>query len=157
MGDHEYVVDIEKESILVDGEAVDVNIEQAGVDTLYSVLFGGRSYELLIEPNRYTYDIMLKGEFYSVQVEDERSRRVNASRKMVLPEGELAVVAPIPGLVVKVLVAEGDEIEEGQPLVLLEAMKMENELRALRPGKVKQVKVAAGQRVEQNAVLLVLE
>jgi biotin carboxyl carrier protein len=157
VGDREYIVDIESDHILVDGEVVDVDLEQAGVDELYSVLFGGRSYELLIEPRRYTYDITLKGEFYSVQVEDERARRMNASRKMALPEGELAIIAPIPGLVVKVLVVEGEAIEEGQPLVLLEAMKMENELRAARPGTVKQVKVAAGQRVEQHAVLIVLE
>ena len=75
----------------------------------------------------------------------------------MLPEGELAITAPIPGLVVKVLVAEGDAIEENQPLVLLEAMKMENELRSMRGGIVKSVVVAPGQRVEQNAVLLVLE
>ncbi len=157
VGEREYVVDIESDRVLVDGESVDVDLEQSGVDELYSVLFGGRSYELLIEPRHYTYDITLHGEFYSVQVEDERSRRLSAGRKLVLPDGELAVVAPIPGLVVKVLVVEGEEITEGQPLVLLEAMKMENELRALRPGRVKQVKVAAGQRVEQHAVLLVLE
>ena len=112
---------------------------------------------MLIEPRRYTYDITLKGVFYSVQVEDERSRRMNASRKMALPGGELAIIAPIPGLVVKVLVVDGEEIAEGQPLVLLEAMKMENELCAVRAGRVKQVKVAAGQRVEQKAVLIVLE
>ncbi len=157
VGDREYVVDIEENQILVDGEAVDVDIEQSGVDELYSVIFGGRSYELLIEPRRYTYDITLKGVFYSVQVEDERSRRMNASRKMALPGGELAIIAPIPGLVVKVLVVDGEEIAEGQPLVLLEAMKMENELCAVRAGRVKQVKVAAGQRVEQKAVLIVLE
>ncbi|MCB0022198.1 MAG: acetyl-CoA carboxylase biotin carboxyl carrier protein subunit [Caldilinea sp.] len=74
-----------------------------------------------------------------------------------LPAGELAVVAPIPGLVVKVLAAAGDAIEEGQPLVILEAMKMENEIRSMRPGVIKSVEVAPGQRVEQNAVLIVLE
>lgn len=156
-GEREYVVDIEDDRVLVDGEAVEVNIEQIGADELYSVLFGGRSYELLIEPRRYSYDITLQGELHSIQVEDERTRRMNANRKLLLPEGELAILAPIPGLVVKVLVAENDEIEEGQPLLLLEAMKMENELRALRPGRIKQVKVAAGQRVEQHAVLIVLE
>lgn len=157
VGEREYVVDIENDGVFVDGEPVEVDLEQSGVDELYSVLFGGRSYELLIEPRRYTYDITLHGEFYSVQVEDERSRRLNANRKLVLPEGDLAITAPIPGLVVKVLVVEGEEIEEEQPLILLEAMKMENELRAVRAGRVKQVKVTAGQRVEQHAVLIVLE
>ena len=91
-------------------------------------------------------------------MQDERSRRLNQARKMPsLPAGEMAVAAPIPGLVVKVLVAAGDAIEEGQPLVILEAMKMENEIRSMRPGVVKSVEVAPGQRVEQNAVLIVLE
>ena len=157
VGEREYIVDIEDDRVLVDGEAVAVDIEQSGVDELYSVLFDGRSYELLIEPRRYSYDVMLHGEFYSIQVEDERARRMNTNRKLVLPEGELAILAPIPGLVVKVLVAEGDEIEEGQSLLLLEAMKMENELRAVRPGRVKLIKVTAGQRVEQHAVMIVLE
>ena len=58
---------------------------------------------------------------------------------------------------VDVVVAEGDAIEEGQPVVLLEAMKMENELRAIRGGIVKSVLVASGQRVDQNAPLLILE
>ena len=58
---------------------------------------------------------------------------------------------------VRILVKEGDTIEEGQPVVLLEAMKMENELRAVRGGVVKTVLVAAGQRVDQNAPLIVLE
>ena len=157
VGGNEYIVDIENESVLLDGEVVDVDLRQSGVDELYSMLFGGRSYELLIDPGRFSYDVTLKGELFAVQMEDERTRRLSTNRKLVLPQGELAITAPIPGLVVKVLVSEGDEIKEEQPLVLLEAMKMENELRAVRPGRVKAVKVAAGQRVEQNAVLLVLE
>lgn len=158
VGDHEYVVDIEADGrVLVDGEAVEVDLKQSGADELYSVLLSGRSHELLIESSRYSYSITLRGEMYQVQVEDERTRRMNSSRKLVLPEGELAVTAPIPGMVVKVLVKEGDEIREEQPLVILEAMKMENELRAARAGVIKQVIVSPGQRVEQNAILLVLE
>lgn len=157
VGEREYTVDIEADRVLVDGEPVDVDLKKSGVDELYSVLFGGRSHELLIEPNRYSYDITLKGELYTVQVEDERTRRLSANRRLELPEGDVAVTAPIPGLVVKVLVVEGEDVQAGQPLILLEAMKMENELRAVRPGRVKQIKVGAGQRVEQKAVLLVLE
>jgi biotin carboxyl carrier protein len=151
------VVDIEKDAILLDGEPVDVDLRQAGVDELYSMLIGGRSHELLIESSRYTYDVTLHGELMQVQVEDERSRRLSAKRAVGVPDGESAVVAPIPGLIVKVLVSEGDEVASEQPVVLLEAMKMENELRTPRAGVVKQVKVAPGQRVEQNAVLVLIE
>lgn len=157
VGTNEYVVDIEADGIYVNGELATVDMKQAGGVELYSLLYNGRSHELLIEPGRYQYTITLRGEQFEVQVEDERTRRMSAGRKLELPEGEFAVTAPIPGLVVKVLVEEGEEIREEQPLLLLEAMKMENEIRARRPGVVKQVKVVPGQRVEQNALLLVIE
>lgn len=157
VGQREFVVDIENDGVLLDGEPVDVDLRQSGVNELYSMLIGGKSHEMLIETQRYSYDVTLRGELLQVQVEDERARRMSAKRKVTLPEGDIAISAPIPGLVVKVLVGEGEEVEAEQPVILLEAMKMENELRAVRAGRVKHVKVAPGQRVEQNAVLLVLE
>jgi pyruvate carboxylase subunit B len=158
VGEREFVVDIENDgSVMLDGEPMDVDLRQSGVNELYSLLMGGKSHELLIEAQRYTYDVTLRGELLQVQVEDERARRLSAKRKVSLPEGDVAIHAPIPGLIVKVLVAEGDEVAADQPVLLLEAMKMENELRAARAGRVKLVKVAPGQRVEQNSVLLVLE
>ncbi len=158
VGSQEYVVDIENDgTVYLDGTRVDVDLVRSGVDEAHSLLFEGRSYELLIDSSRFDYTITLRGEQYLVQVEDERMRRMNASRTLVLPGGDLAVSAPIPGLVVRVLVEEGQSVQEGHPLLILEAMKMENELRAARSGVVTQIKVAPGQRVEQNAVLLVLE
>jgi biotin carboxyl carrier protein len=154
----EYEVEINGESILLNGEPVNVDLMRSGAAELYSVLFGGRSYEMLVNADRFNYTINVRGVQFQVQVEDERARRMNRARRLpALPEGELAITAPIPGLVVRVLVAVGDAIEEGQPVVLLEAMKMENELRAMRSGIVKSVLVAAGQRVDQNAPLIVLE
>ena len=154
----EYEVEINGESILLNGEPVNVDLMRSGAAELYSVLFGGRSYEMLVNSDRFNYTINVRGVQFQVQVEDERARRMNRARRLpTLPDGELAITAPIPGLVVRVLVAEGDAIEEGQPVVLLEAMKMENELRAIRGGIVKSVLVASGQRVDQNAPLLILE
>ena len=157
--DHtEYEVEINGESIVLNGEPVNVDLMRSGAAELYSVLFGGRSYEMLVNADRFNYTINVRGVQFQVQVEDERARRMNRARRLpTLPEGELAITAPIPGLVVRVLVAEGDSIEEGQPVVLLEAMKMENELRAMRGGIVKSVLAAAGQRVDQNAPLIILE
>ena len=158
IGEREYEIEIEGDQVFVDGERIDIDLRQSGAPELYSLLFNGRSYELLIEAERFNYGVTVRGERFEVQVEDERTRRLNAGRMMpTLPEGELAVRAPIPGLVVRVLVEVGDTIQDGQPLVLLEAMKMENEIRALRGGVVKKIEVAAGQRVEQNGLLLVLE
>lgn len=155
---NEYEIEINDGVVVVDGEVVDVDMVRSGVPELYSVLFAGRSFEMLVSADRFSYAVNVRGDHFQVQVEDERARRLNRGRRLpTLPDGELAVIAPIPGLVVKVLVQEGDLIEEGQPLVLLEAMKMENELRSMRAGKVKSIAAAAGQRVDQNAVLIILE
>ena len=155
---NEYEVEIDGGTILLDGKPINVDLVRSGATELYSVLLDGRSYEMLVNADRFNYQISVRGVQLQVQVEDERMRRLNRARRLpTLPDGELAIAAPIPGLVVRVLVKEGDVIEEGQAVVLLEAMKMENELRAVRGGVVKNVLVAAGQRVEQNAPLLILE
>ena len=158
ISDNEYEVEIDEGKVYVDGEEVAIDLEQIAEPELYSMLFDGRSYELLIEADRFDYAVTLRGEQFQVQVEDERSRKLNAGRRAAeLPDGEIAVKAPIPGLVVKVLTDVGEEVEEGQPLVILEAMKMENELRSPKAGIVKKVDAVEGQRVEQNAILIVLE
>jgi biotin carboxyl carrier protein len=156
--ENEYEIEIDDNQILLDGEPIFVDFEHIAQPDLYSLIFGGYSHELLIESERFNYAVTLRGEQYNVQVEDERTRKLNAGRGSAgLPEGEFALKAPIPGLVVKVLTEEGCDVEEGQSLLILEAMKMENELRAPKAGIVKKVDVAPGQRVEQNAILVVLE
>jgi len=158
VGQNEYEVEIRDGKVFVDGEAVEVDLRQSGAPELYSLLYNGRSFELLIEAERFNYGVTLRGERFEVQVEDERTRRLNTGRKMVtIPEGELAIRAPIPGLVVKILVEVGQVVTSDQPLILLEAMKMENEIRAMRGGTVKSIACVTGQRVEQNVVLIVVE
>ena len=158
IGQNEYEIEIDGGALLVDGEPVDIDLRQTGDPELYSLLYDGRSYELLVEEDRYHYGVTLRGDRYDVLVEDERQRRLNAGRRLpMLPDGELAVLAPIPGLVVKILVEAGDVVEEGQPLVILEAMKMENEIRARRGGTISRIQAQPGQRVEQNGILLMME
>lgn len=155
---NEYEIEIDGDKVMLDGKPVNVDLVRTGATELYSVLLDGRSYEMLVNADRFNYQIGVRGVQLQVQVEDERARRLNRARRLpTLPDGELAITAPIPGLVVRILVKEGDVIEEGQPVVLLEAMKMENELRAVRGGVVKSVMVVAGQRVDQNAPLILLE
>ncbi|MBV7336938.1 biotin/lipoyl-binding protein [Chloroflexi bacterium TSY] len=158
VGETEYEVTIDKEQILVNGEPIQIDLQQGGVSELYSLLFGGVSYEVLIESDRMNYAVTLRGEQFQITVEDEQTRKLNMGRKAPSsPSGERSLSAPIPGLVVKVLVEEGVEVEEDQPLIILEAMKMENEIRAQGKGTVKKINVTAGQRVEQNSVLILLE
>jgi biotin carboxyl carrier protein len=158
VGENEYEIVIEQDQILINGEAVQVDLTDVGIPEYYSVLFGGRSFDMLVHSERSNYTITFRGQQYIVAVEDERSRKLNFGRRAPsLPHGELAIKAPISGLIVKLLVEPGQAVEDGQPLVILEAMKMENEIRSLRAGVVKSVAVMAGKRVEQNQVLCVLE
>ncbi len=158
VGDTEYEVVIDQGQISINGEPITVDLTAIGTPELYSILYGGRSYDLLVQSERSNYTITFRSEQYIIQVEDERTRRLNFGRQApALPQGELPIRAPISGLIVKVLVEPGDSVEDGQPLVILEAMKMENEIRSLRAGVVKSIAVAAGKRVEQNEPLLVLE
>ena len=158
IGSREYEIEVDNNQIWLDGEAIEVDLQQGGVPALYSLIFNHQSHELLITADRFNYTVSLQGEQFQVQVEDERTRRLNARRKpAAAAAGELAIVAPIPGLVVKVLVNEGDKVVEEQPLVILEAMKMENELQAVKSGVVKSISSAAGTAVNGGTLLLVIE
>jgi biotin carboxyl carrier protein len=159
--DHTYEIVIEPGGrILVDGAEHNVDIKAIGGRQLYSLLLNNVSYEVVLDPatdQRSVYDILVGGRRYLVKVQDERDRRLAlADRNLKAPEGELVVRAPIPGLIVKVLVAPGQEVGEGEPLVILEAMKMENELRAPRKGVVHEVRVEARMQVAQGQPLITL-
>ena len=113
---------------------------------------------LLIESERTNYAVTLLGEQFQVFVEDEYTRKLNMGRKApALPSGDLFVSAPIPGLVVKVLVAEGDVVEEDQALVILEAMKMENEITAHRAGTVSTLNVTEGTSIATGETIALIE
>ena len=91
------------------------------------------------------------------KVQDERHVRMGMSSKKFTFEGPQTLLSPMPGKVVKVLVEVGATVEDGQPLVLIEAMKMENELRSPKSGKVSAVYVAPGQAVEARTKLVCVD
>lgn len=158
VGENEYEIEFDDGQLMVNGEPVDVDFERIGDPELYSMIFDGRSYEILVAAERFDYAVTVRGDQYHIQIEDERTRRMNAGRREgALPDGEVPVRAPIPGLVVKVLVEEGESVEQDQPLLILEAMKMENEIRSPRACVIKKVDVEPGQRVEQNATMLIID
>jgi biotin carboxyl carrier protein len=119
-------------SVLVDGQVVDLTTDGAPPD-LGIVAGGHRSY---------------------VRVESERMRAAEQARRASTAVHDQVVRSPMPGRVVRVLVNPGDQVEAGQGLVVLEAMKMENEVRARAAGKVGEVHVAPGVAVEGNAKLV---
>lgn len=158
VGEHVYIVTIdEKSGVLLDGEPVDVDFNVIGESGLYSLLVNNESFEALVEQADKTWRILLRGDLYEAQVVDERSRLLRSRAGSMVPEsGEVAIKAPMPGLVVAVPVELGDAIEAGDNLVILESMKMENELKAPRAGRVERINVNAGDSVEQNQTLVVI-
>jgi biotin carboxyl carrier protein len=132
---------------------VDARAAQPGI---YSLLIDGRSYVADLTPQDGATVVDVGGERYEVQVE-ERTRWVIRTRGgAAAGAGGQTLVAPLPGRITHVAVAPGDAVKRGDPLLVIEAMKMENELRAGAAGTVAEVRVAAGQPVNAGDVLVVI-
>ena len=153
-----YEIEISPEGkITVDGTPVEADLLQVDPLGLYSLLIDHQSYELVVEEQQRGSRVTLGGNTFLVDVIGERQLRMESSRADVSAgDGDLPIIAPIPGLVVKVMVTEGTKVELNDPLVILEAMKMENEIRAPREGVVKNISVEVGQSVEGGVQMLVL-
>lgn len=120
-----------------------------------SLLVDGRSYEVAFEPRPGGYAVHFRDDRLFVQLQDaSRSPRAAAGRSS---NGPARVLAPMPGKIVRVLVDVGQTVESGQGLLVMEAMKMENELRSPRAGRIAQLPVREGQAVETAALLVVVE
>jgi len=141
--------------LYIDGTRKVVDFQSISGSSVYSLLLGNVSYEAVVEPRDDCYEVLVQGTLYRINVQDERTRRLaGAAKAFSPPSGEIAIRAPMPGLVVAVPVKQGQEIKEGDVLVVLESMKMENELKAPRAGIVSQVRVQSGQGVEQHQTLV---
>jgi biotin carboxyl carrier protein len=146
--------------ISVDGKPVEIPAE-AGPSVLrvepgvYSVLHAGRSYEARVTAVADGFSVEVNGRRFHVEVRDPRNarRRSDAS----LRGGRQNILAPMPGKVVRLLVQAGDSVEAGQGLVVVEAMKMQNEMKCAHAGTVREVRAAAGDTVVAGQVLVVIE
>ncbi len=118
---------------------------------VYSVLWEGRSYEVRVSGNSY----QVKGQLLEVEVEDPRDVRRNSSNRAVT--GQQILTTPMPGRVVRVLVSVGARVEAGQGIVVMEAMKMQNEMKAVRAGVVTSLLVAEGSAVASGDLLAVID
>ncbi len=150
-----FEIDIQPDgSILVNGEKREVDFHALG-PSQYSILDDHMSYELTIEPREEDIEVLMRGKLYTASVMDERAQLL-ASRSggAKADTGEINIKSPMPGLIVAIKVEAGQEIKSGETVVILESMKMQNELKAPRDGVVQSVLVQAGQSVEQNKVLV---
>jgi glutaconyl-CoA/methylmalonyl-CoA decarboxylase subunit gamma len=143
--------------LTMDGRAVRVDFNRAEDPALCSLLVGQRSYEMLVVDDEEQVSVTSHGLGVQMRVESERERNARLIAGDVNAEGGGRVEAVMPGIVVSVAVAEGDSVEAGQAVVVLEAMKMENEIRSSGAGVVAKVHVTAGQTVNGGDVLVEIE
>jgi biotin carboxyl carrier protein len=157
-GDDEIVVDLIQRpgggvDVLLAGEPVEVDAVDA--DGALSVRVGDKVFDLWLETDGDRVGFVGSGYRAVARVESDRSRLAGVASR-VGGAGPSRIVAPMPGRVVKVLVAQGDTVAAGAPIVIVEAMKMENELSADRPGVVVGVHASEGDTVDGGAVLVTL-
>ncbi|HMQ51585.1 MAG TPA: hypothetical protein PKE64_29690 [Anaerolineae bacterium] len=153
-----FTVDISRMGeIILDGEVINADLQQSLDKTIYSIIVGNECYDVRIYPGEDFYTVELRGEIYEIVVEDERTHRLAGIKSSLgAMTGEYVLKAPMPGVVIDVPVTLGQEVSKGSTVVVLESMKMQNELKAPRDGKIHAVRVAKGDKVDLNAILVTI-
>ncbi len=149
----------------MEGEKIRITIEDrdylvdavSPADGFFSLLINGRCYDAAIEAGDNSYTVLVEGRTGQVDFHDPRDRRPTDDLKRSIQEGRQSIHAPMAGQLIRLLVQPGDLVEDGQGLVVLEAMKMENELKSQGVGKVKKIFVTTGDVVEPGQELLIIE
>lgn len=164
-----YIVEIggERHEVdLADGQATHAGTTAAAAllevqgSPVHVVNIGGKQYQAVVkrEGPKGRYVLWIDGWRFELDALDERARAIrDLSAAAAGAQGPAPVVAPMPGLIVRLHVQVGDQVEAGQPVVVMEAMKMENELRAQAAGTVKAVHAQPGKAVEKGMVLVELD
>ena len=154
----DYRVELEEQetgtwSCRVNGEPITINSASTATGIL-SLLVGSDSYEIVSDPGQQ--QIAVGNTRHSVEVRDPRSWRSRRARAGA-DEGPKKVVAPMPGKVVRVIAGAGSEVEQGSGVIVIEAMKMQNELKSPKKGRVAKVLAEEGAAVNAGDVLAVIE
>ena len=144
--------------LLIDGRRLEVDAEQLGESTL-SVIIEEEAFDVEFEDaKKGRENVLIRGDSLNMEVHDLRKMNLlRAQSSSEGPAGPVEVTSPMPGKVVAVLVKEGQAVEEDQGVVVVEAMKMENELKAPKAGKVVSITATEGAAVETGAILCVIE
>ncbi|MCX8023696.1 MAG: biotin/lipoyl-binding protein [Thermanaerothrix sp.] len=156
IGNQEYHIEIlDEHHIRLNGEIIEVDLATLTGSPLFSLIVEGKSYEVLAIPQGEEWEIHLKGRTYLAQVEDKTTYTLRkASPIGSIERSEYILQAPMPGLIVAIPVNKGQTVEANEVLVVLESMKMQNELRAPHEGQVIEIYVQPGERVLQKQNLL---
>ena len=160
VGQTEVEVDLDGDVVTVDGASHSARLNEVEGTPVRMVTLGDEVHRVVARRggSRGRYTLWLDGFRYEVEALDERTRAIRelsgAGREA---SGPAPLVAPMPGMIVRISIAVGDVVQAGQGLIVMEAMKMENELRAGSAGTVKAILAREGTAVEKGALLLELE
>jgi len=155
--DQQYTIEIiDSQHVIFDGKPYKVDFESVSGQPVFTLLINDKSHEAYIyDDDEGGWEVLLKGALYPVSVIDEREHRLRAAfGSSPSQSGEYHLKAPMPGLVISILVKEGDQVKEGDVLLILESMKMQNELKSPREGVVSRVNAKDGDHVERKQMLL---
>src|SRR5574341_515771 len=158
VNNEQFEIEIERDGVvLINGLECQVDFKSMGQHAIYSLIIDNQSFEAVAEFRDGVYHVLIMGDLYEITVTDERTLRLSKSTGVADdPTGDVQIRSPMPGLIVDVPVVVGQAVKKGQTVVILESMKMENELKAPRDGTVHRVEVGKGDSVEQNKVLLTI-
>ena len=159
IGERTFEVELGPDGVRIDGDLVKAELRQVAGTPIRHLLLDGASHTLHAangEPGAWV--VHMDGTRMELDVVDERTRTIRAmTARTSGPRGPRPVKAPMPGLVVRLLVAAGERVRAGQGVAIVEAMKMENELKADAEGVVARIAVEPGQAVEKGTVMIEFE
>ena len=158
LGDTDYRVTLEEEAITVDDAPVALQMEYTPGERMVEVELDDQALTLQLEPTRTGYAITTRGAKHTVRILQTRiAHLADHMIEKIPPDLSKMLICPMPGLLVKLHVGEGEEVQPGQPLATVEAMKMENILRAEKAGTIAKINAEEGESLAVDAVILELE
>lgn len=143
--------------LVVDGRPARADFRPAGGESLFSLLLDNCSFEVSVVRKEEVSQVTLRGRSLDMRVESEQERNARLVGGTGKTHRRYAVKSPMPGFVSRLLIREGEEVQTGTPLLILEAMKMENEIRAVAPGTVARVLVKEQQPVNGGDELVLVD
>ncbi len=160
IGGERHEVELEDGRAEVGGQATTAALLEVAGSPVHVVTVGGKQYQAVVkrEGPKGSYVLWMDGWRFEIDALDARARAIrDLSAAAAGAQGPAPIVAPMPGLIVRLHVQVGDQVAADQPVVVMEAMKMENELRAKAAGRVKVIHAQPGKAVEKGTVLVELE
>jgi biotin carboxyl carrier protein len=143
--------------VKVDGKPMDISVEADRTFNKLLMLLDSRSYDTEVFRDNGRTSVFLLGRRFDCVVEDERLATIRRVAGAAAAGSGCEIRAPMPGLVVRIVKEAGEKVKRGESVIIVEAMKMENELPAPEDGVVKDVRVETGQAVDKGELLIVLE